>query len=136
MTYMPQSLTGNHFCFMPPDDRQFLQAHRALNVSSFEDLWVLTLHDNVFSALLQAATKSSDLKLVGLEDITPHYVRTLATWRENMFANREQVQALGLDDRFLRTWDYYFSYCEGGFAEGHIGDVQLLFAKPRYEVPA
>ncbi|MAW60708.1 MAG: SAM-dependent methyltransferase [Planctomycetes bacterium] len=88
------------------------------------------------SALLQAATKSSDLKLVGLEDITPHYVRTLATWRENMFANREQVQALGLDDRFLRTWDYYFSYCEGGFAEGHIGDVQLLFAKPRYEVPA
>lgn len=84
------------------------------------------------SALLAAATKSSDLKLVHLEDITPHYTRTLATWRENMFANREQVHALGLDEKFLRTWDYYFSYCEGGFAEQHIGDVQLLFAKPGF----
>lgn len=88
------------------------------------------------SALLGAATNSSDLKLVGMEDITPHYVRTLAEWRENMFANREQVHALGLDDKFMRTWDYYFSYCEGGFAEGQIGDVQLMFGKPRYEVPA
>ena len=61
------------------------------------------------SALLAAATKSSDLKLVHLEDITPHYTRTLATWRENMYANREQVEALGLDEKFLRTWDYYFS---------------------------
>lgn len=84
------------------------------------------------SALLAAATKSSDLKLVHLEDITPHYTRTLATWRENMYANREQVEALGLDEKFLRTWDYYFSYCEGGFAEQHIGDVQLLFAKPGF----
>ncbi|MCH2100359.1 MAG: cyclopropane-fatty-acyl-phospholipid synthase family protein [Planctomycetes bacterium] len=88
------------------------------------------------SALLESATQSSDLKLIGLEDITPHYVRTLAEWRKNMFDNQEQVRALGLDDKFIRTWDYYFSYCEGGFAESQLGDVQMLFGKPRYQVPA
>jgi cyclopropane-fatty-acyl-phospholipid synthase len=87
-------------------------------------------------ALVDAATRASDLNLVGLEDITPHYVRTLAEWRENMFAHQDRVHELGLDERFVRTWDYYFSYCEGGFAERHIGDVQLLFAKPRYAVPS
>lgn len=88
------------------------------------------------SALLEAARKASDLKLVHLEDITPHYCRTLASWRENLFANRKEVHALGLDDAFVRTWDYYFSYCEGGFAERHIGDVQMLFAKPGWRDPA
>jgi cyclopropane-fatty-acyl-phospholipid synthase len=29
-------------------------------------------------------------------------------------------------------WEYYLCYCEGGFAERYIGDVQMLFAKPRH----
>jgi len=84
------------------------------------------------SALLAAATKSSDLKMVHLEDITPHYCRTLAYWREQMFDKREQILKLGLDDQFMRTWDYYFSYCEGGFAEQQIGTVQILMSKPKW----
>jgi cyclopropane-fatty-acyl-phospholipid synthase len=39
------------------------------------------------------------------------------------------VRALGFDERFLRTWDYYLAYCEGAFAERHIGDAHLLFRK-------
>ena len=27
-------------------------------------------------------------------------------------------------------WSFYLSYCEAGFAERRIGDVQVLFAKP------
>jgi cyclopropane-fatty-acyl-phospholipid synthase len=27
-------------------------------------------------------------------------------------------------------WEFYLAYCEGGFAERHIGDVQLVFQKP------
>lgn len=82
------------------------------------------------TALLDAATAASDLKLVQLEDITPHYCRTLAAWRENLFRHRREIRGLGLDDAFERTWDFYFSYCEAGFAERHIGDVHLLFARP------
>ena len=83
------------------------------------------------TALLTAATQASDLTLTALTDITPHYARTLAIWRANLLERRAEVAALGLDERFLRLWEFYFAYCEGGFRERHIGDVQLLFRKPR-----
>jgi cyclopropane-fatty-acyl-phospholipid synthase len=42
---------------------------------------------------------------------------------------------LGFDDRFIRLWDYYLAYCEGGFRERSIGVAHLLFSKPpRYSV--
>ncbi|HEY2797039.1 MAG TPA: cyclopropane-fatty-acyl-phospholipid synthase family protein [Thermoanaerobaculia bacterium] len=64
-----------------------------------------------------------------LEEIGPHYVRTLAAWRERFLANADRVRALGFPESFLRLWVYYLSYCEGGFAEGYIGDAQLLLRK-------
>ena len=45
-------------------------------------------------------------------------------------AKLEQVRALGYPERFIRMWDFYLAYCEGGFLERSIGDVQLLLAKP------
>ena len=65
-----------------------------------------------------------------LEDITAHYATTLAHWRERFHAATEHVGELGYDERFRRLWDLYLSYCEGGFAERRIQDVQLLLAKP------
>lgn len=82
------------------------------------------------TALIDSATAASDLRLFHLEDITPHYARTLASWRERFLASSDAVRSLGYDDSFIRMWDFYFSYCEGGFAERYIGDVQMLFAKP------
>jgi len=86
------------------------------------------------TALVSSMTAASDLRLVGLDDITPHYVRTLAEWRENLLANLVTVRALGFGDEFVRMWEFYFCYCEGGFAERHIGDVHLLLAKPACEL--
>ncbi len=40
------------------------------------------------------------------------------------------MRALGYDERFIRMWEFYLCYCEGGFLERSIGDVQLLFARP------
>jgi cyclopropane-fatty-acyl-phospholipid synthase len=88
------------------------------------------------TALLGAATRASDLRVTHLESIGHHYVRTLATWRGNLRAHRAEALALGLDDDFLRLFDFYFCYCEGGFAERHIDDVQLLLARPGSRVPA
>ncbi|MDW8374009.1 MAG: class I SAM-dependent methyltransferase, partial [Planctomycetota bacterium] len=82
------------------------------------------------TAMLASLTRASDLRLVHLEDIGPHYVPTLRAWRENLLARREAARALGFDDEFLRKWEFYFCYCEGGFAERAIGDVQMLLAKP------
>ena len=42
-----------------------------------------------------------------------------------------QVRALGYPERFIRMWEFYLCYCEGGFEERSIGDVHMLLAKPR-----
>jgi cyclopropane-fatty-acyl-phospholipid synthase len=82
------------------------------------------------TAISTAVTESTDLRLVHLEDITPHYARTLREWRQRFFANIDQVRAFGFSEPFIRMWEYYFCYCEGGFAERYIGDVQIVFVKP------
>jgi cyclopropane-fatty-acyl-phospholipid synthase len=82
------------------------------------------------TALLQAATRSSDLTLRRLDDIGPHYATTLAAWRENLARNAEAVSRL-TDERFRRIWNFYLCYCEAGFAEGYLGDAQMLLSRPR-----
>ena len=80
--------------------------------------------------LLQAATRSSDLKLIHMEDIGPHYATTLNRWRQNFFNHIDEVRKLGYPDSFIRRWEFYLSYCEGGFMERVLGDVQMLMMKP------
>ena len=82
---------------------------------------------------LAAAT---DMRLVHLEDIGPHYARTLRAWRSRFHGAEEQVRQLGFGDEFIRMWDFYLSYCIGGFEEGHISDVQMLLARPGHRRPA
>jgi cyclopropane-fatty-acyl-phospholipid synthase len=85
--------------------------------------------------ILRATSRATDFRLLRLEEIGPHYARTLRLWRENLSRNADRARSLGFDDRFLRTWEFYFCYCEGGFLEGHIGDAQMLFGRPRAEIP-
>ena len=81
------------------------------------------------SALLQAMAESSDLRIVHLEDIGPHYATTLARWRENFLAKLEHVRALGYPETFIRMWEFYLCYCEAGFAERLLGDVQMVLTR-------
>jgi len=81
-------------------------------------------------ALSASITRSSDLKISHLEDIGPHYATTLRLWRENFFAHLDQVRALGYPESFIRLWEYYLCYSEGGFAERQLGDVHMLLVKP------
>ncbi|WP_432823956.1 class I SAM-dependent methyltransferase, partial [Trichloromonas sp.] len=80
--------------------------------------------------LAQTAAKHTDLRLIDREELTPHYTRTLQAWRRAFHANLASVRALGYDERFIRMWDYYLCYCEGGFAEGFTGVHQLLYERP------
>jgi len=83
------------------------------------------------SAMLGALAKTSNMKLVHLEDIGPSYALTLREWRRRFLGKQDEVRALGYPNEFVRMWDYYLAYCEGGFLERSIGDVQMLMAKPR-----
>ncbi|OOG64519.1 SAM-dependent methyltransferase [Rhodanobacter sp. B04] len=88
------------------------------------------------SALLAAKTRSSDLALVQLEDFGESYARTLQAWRERFIAHLSQVRAQGFDEHFIRMWEFYLAYCEGGFRERSIGVAHLLLTKPGNRRPA
>ena len=90
------------------------------------------------SVIADSVRRVSDMKIFHMEDIGPHYATTLRTWRENFFARLPDVRRLGYPDTFVRMWDFYLSYCEGGCRERQMGDLQLLLTKPqcRLRVPA
>jgi cyclopropane-fatty-acyl-phospholipid synthase len=87
------------------------------------------------SALSASIARSTDMGLFHLEDIGPDYATTLRRWRENFFARIDEVRALGYPERFIRMWEFYLCYCEGGFEERAIGDVHMLLAKPQARLP-
>jgi cyclopropane-fatty-acyl-phospholipid synthase len=82
------------------------------------------------SVLVDSAARAGRLRLLNLEEFGDSYALTLQHWRRRFHAHREKARALGLDERFLRLWEFYLCYCEGGFLEHAIGDAQLLVAAP------
>lgn len=85
------------------------------------------------TALLEAARKHSQLVLEHLENIGPHYARTLREWRQRFLASWPELRLLGYDERFRRAWCYYLSYCEAAFASRNLGDVQMVLTRPKNE---
>lgn len=85
---------------------------------------------------LASACARTDLKLIGLEDISGHYALTLRHWRERFMARRAEIAALGYGEEFLRLWEWYLAYCEGGFRERYIGNAQLLYEGPQRRAAA
>ena len=81
------------------------------------------------SAMLGAVART-DLRLYNLEDIGPSYALTLREWRRRFMGQLDAVRAQGYPERFIRMWEFYLAYCEGGFIERSIGDVHLLLTRP------
>jgi cyclopropane-fatty-acyl-phospholipid synthase len=89
------------------------------------------------SAIKNAISDSTDLELARTTNIGSHYATTLREWRVRFSENTEKLRAMGYSEEFIRTWLYYFSYCEAGFAEDYLGNVQLVLQKPLFrEAPA
>jgi len=81
------------------------------------------------AAIASALARRTTLFVDRLEEIGPHYAETLRRWRMMFLANRAEARSLGFDERFLRMWEYYLAYCEGGFVERHVNDVQFLLTR-------
>jgi len=86
------------------------------------------------STLCNSIATVTDMKLFHLQDIGPHYAKTLNAWRQRFFDNINEIAKLGYPDEFVRLWDYYFCYCEGGFIERDIGTVQMLLTKQQCRI--
>ncbi len=115
------------------EDRRYAQALRSVDFIKrhiFPGSFIPSI-----GAMQASLSRASDLRLTQLEDIGPSYALTLQAWRERFMARLPEVQALGYDRRFVRMWEFYLTYCEGGFRERSIGDVQLLLARPGSRAP-
>jgi cyclopropane-fatty-acyl-phospholipid synthase len=82
------------------------------------------------TAMSDTLTRVTDMRILNLEDIGPHYALTLKHWRERFFAKIDEVRSLGFSDEFIRMWHYYLCYCEGAFIERATGVVQMHVIRP------
>ena len=83
------------------------------------------------SEILKVNTESTKMKLFNMEDFGMSYAYTLNEWKKRFNQKIKTVEKLGYDQQFQRMWDFYLSYCEGGFIERSISVVHLLFTKPQ-----
>lgn len=81
-------------------------------------------------AIQASVARATDLQLVSLQDIGQDYARTLREWRRRFLSQLQAIRQLGYPEEFIRMWEYYLAYCEGGFLEQAITDVQVVFDKP------
>ena len=84
------------------------------------------------SALTRSVGRVTNMRMVHQSDITPHYARTLASWRTQFMSQLDEVKRQGYDDQFIRLWHFYLCYCEAAFAERRVHCVHLMFAKPDF----
>ena len=84
------------------------------------------------SVIASSLCEHTDMQMIGLEDITHDYARTLQHWRERFWQQIERVREQGADEVFIRMWHYYLCFCEGGFRERVIHTAQFLMAKPGF----
>jgi cyclopropane-fatty-acyl-phospholipid synthase len=110
------------------DDRRYASARRSVDFIQ-RHIFPGSCIPSV-AVMTDSIGRCTDLRLFHLEDIGPHYARTLGQWRENVKRNQARIRALGYSEAFLRMWEFYLCYCEGGFAEQALGDVQMLLVKP------
>ena len=78
--------------------------------------------------ILQAMQRTGILYLYDLETIGAEYAKTLFLWRERMMKNMNSIMELGFNKQFIKKWIYYLSYCEVGFSQNYINDVQLVLS--------
>ncbi|MBC7203305.1 MAG: class I SAM-dependent methyltransferase, partial [Pusillimonas sp.] len=71
------------------------------------------------------AAQRAGLRVANVLRFGPDYAETLRRWRAPFHANEQAIRAQGFDATFMRTWDFYLSYCEAAFDTGNTNVVQF-----------
>lgn len=80
------------------------------------------------SRICTVVSGNTGLALERVDAYGQHYANTLSQWREKFNTSWSDVEQLGFDEKFKRTWNYYLASCEAGFLQGHIDDLHILLA--------
>ncbi len=87
------------------------------------------------SVIAGCVAQHTDMQIMAIQDITYDYAKTLAAWRERFLGVLPQVRLQGFSEEFIRLWDFYFCYCQGGFMERTIHTAQIVMTKPQWRDP-
>jgi cyclopropane-fatty-acyl-phospholipid synthase len=83
-----------------------------------------------------AAAQAAGLEVVQRDFHGQDYARTLRAWHRRFLAREPEVRALGYDERFIRMWRYYLSYCEAGFLDERIDVMQVALRHRQGAAPS
>jgi cyclopropane-fatty-acyl-phospholipid synthase len=65
--------------------------------------------------IFEQQSEKNGLKLGDIFEFGISYAETLKVWEHNFTRSKDQILALGFDERFVRLWRLYLAYCEGAF---------------------
>ncbi|XP_028769570.1 uncharacterized protein LOC114727032, partial [Neltuma alba] len=82
------------------------------------------------SRITSAMAAASRFCVEHIENIGIHYYQTLRWWRKNFMKRQNEILALGFNEKFIRTWEYYFDYSAAGFKSHTLGNYQVVFSRP------
>ena len=108
-------------------DNNFFQSYR-----KFPDFIQTYIFPGGMLASQEALTKTlgqNGLKIYKKYLFGDHYARTLNYWKVSFEQSWDEIKKFGFDPHFKRLWEYYFSYCEGGFKSGNIDVGQFLIGR-------
>ena len=93
-------------------------------VLSFDDGYID--HYNFVLPVLKKNKIKFDLENIKTTNFAKSYAKTLETWYENFQIAWSDIEEMGFDAKFKRTWDMYLAYCRGGFLNGQLEVSQYL----------
>ena len=68
---------------------------------------------------------NTSLNIKSIDSYANDYAKTLNIWNKQFNLNWSKIEKLGFDERFKLLWNYYLSYCEGGFLSKNIDLKQI-----------
>jgi len=82
------------------------------------------------SALNTSINRTGEMTMMSLKEMGLHYAQTLRIWKKRFNENLDEVKKLGFDEKFIRKWNYYLSYCEAAFDMRNISVMQIVYTFP------
>ena len=82
------------------------------------------------AAFNSSINRTGEMTLMNLKEMGLHYAQTLRMWKKKFNENLDEIKKLGFDDKFIRKWNYYFSYCEAAFDMRNISVMQMVYTRP------
>jgi cyclopropane-fatty-acyl-phospholipid synthase len=82
------------------------------------------------AALNTSINRTGEMTMMNLKEMGLHYAKTLRIWKQKFNENLDEVRKLGFDEKFIRKWNYYLSYCEAAFDMRNISVMQMVYTRP------